>query len=73
MIVPEEELGVQVYLYMTDRGRAGYNVIVWGAGSDPLALQLNSGRISDDVDLDRFEFEGLSLLQPEPLGRGGQQ
>lgn len=67
VVVPEEELGVQVYLYMTDRGRVGYNVVVWGAGPDPLALHLNSGRIADDVDLDRFEFDGLSLRQPRPL------
>jgi hypothetical protein len=71
VIVPDEELGVQEYLYMTDRGRAGYNAIVGVTGSDPLAL--NSGRSSDDVGLDRFEFEGLSLLHPEPLGAGDQQ
>src|SRR5215469_13911481 len=67
VIMPEEELGVQVYLYITGRGRTGYNVVVWGPQPEPLALHLNSGVVSDDVDLDCFEFEGLSLKQPELL------
>jgi hypothetical protein len=67
VILPEEELGMQVYLYITDRGRTGYNVVIWGPQPEPLALHLNSGTVPDDVDLDSFEFEGLSLKQPELL------
>jgi hypothetical protein len=26
LIMPEERLGMQIYLYLTDRGRTGYNV-----------------------------------------------
>lgn len=67
VIVAEEEIGVQVYLYLTDRGRAGYNVVVWGSAGEPLALQLNSGWVADDADLDHLEFGGLSVRQHEPL------
>jgi hypothetical protein len=66
-IVPEEMLGMQVYLYLTDRGRAGYNVVVWGPETEPLALHLGSGRISDSADLDNLSFEGLRLQQQDPL------
>src|SRR3984885_15501964 len=65
LIMPEEELGVQVYLYLTGSGKAGYNVCVWGAEMLPLAMHLNQGRVPDDVDLDEFSFEGLTLTQPD--------
>jgi hypothetical protein len=45
MVVPEERLGVQVYLYATGSGRVGYNVVVWGSNPDPLVLKLGSGRL----------------------------
>jgi hypothetical protein len=67
VIVPEEELGMQVYLYLTGSGRAGYNVVVWGPDAAPLALHLGSGRIDDDADLDDLTFDGLHLRQPAPL------
>jgi hypothetical protein len=40
---------------------------VWGAESEPLALQLGSGQLSDTDDLDDLTFDGLRLQQPEPL------
>jgi hypothetical protein len=67
VIVPEEEIGMQVYLYLTDTGRAGYNVVVWGPDPKPLALHLGSGRLPDTADLRELHFDGLSLHQPEPL------
>lgn len=67
LVMPEEELGVQVYLYLTDRGRTGYNVSVWGPGPEPVALVLDSGTVDDAMDLDDFTFGGLSLTQPELL------
>lgn len=66
-ILPEEEIGMQVYLYLTGSGRAGYNVVVWGPKPEPLALHLGSGRLDDDDDLADLSFEGLRLCQPEPL------
>jgi hypothetical protein len=65
MTMPDEELGFQAYLYLTDRGRVGYNVAVWGPDAEPLALDLNAGRVADDADLDDFSFGGLQLRQPE--------
>lgn len=67
VVAPEEQIGMQVYLYLNDRGRAGYNVVVWGPEAEPLALHLGSGRISDSADLEHLEFDGLSLRQYEPL------
>jgi hypothetical protein len=67
VIVAEEEIGAQVYLYLTDSGRAGYNAVVWGPQAEPLALQLGSGRIDDTADLDDVSFDGLTLRQLEPL------
>ena len=65
LIMPEEELGMQVYLYLTGSGKAGYNVCVWGPDARPLALHLNQGRVPDHADLDEFSFDGLTLTQPE--------
>jgi hypothetical protein len=67
VVAPEEQIGMQVYLYLTDRGRAGYNVVVWGPGAEPLVLHLGSGQIPDSADLEHLEFEALSLRQYEPL------
>lgn len=65
LTMPEEQLGVQVYLYLTGTGKAGYNVCVWGSDSRPLAVHQHSGRIADHVDLDEFSFGGLTLSQPQ--------
>ncbi len=65
MIMPEEQLGLQVYLYLTDRGRTGYNVSVWGPARDPLALRLDGGVVPGEIDLDDFAFGGLHVEQPE--------
>lgn len=65
LIMPEHELGMQVYLYLTGRGKAGYNVCVWGADPKPLALHLHAGQIADDMDLDDFSLAGLTLTQPK--------
>lgn len=65
MIMPDERLGLQIYLYLTDRGRTGYNVSVWGPDADPVALELGGGTVGADMDLDHFEFNGLTVKQPE--------
>ena len=65
LIMPEEELGMQVYLYLTGSGKAGYNVCIWGPDARPLALHLHQGRVPDHADLDDFSFDGLTLTQPE--------
>ena len=65
LTMPEHELGVQVYLYLTGTGKAGYNVCVWGPDARPLALHQHGGRVPDHADLDDFAFDGLTLSQPE--------
>ncbi len=67
MTLPEERLGMQVYLYLNERGRAGYNVVVWGEDSQPLVLRLGSGRLPDKSDLDDISLDGLSLRQEDSL------
>ncbi|MDN5854702.1 MAG: hypothetical protein L0K86_18000 [Actinomycetia bacterium] len=63
--MPDERLGLQVYLYLTHRGQVGYNVAVWGPDDEPLVLDLGGGVVGDDADLDDFRFEGLQVTQPE--------
>jgi hypothetical protein len=65
MIMPDERLGLQIYLYLTAHGRAGFNVCVWGPGTDPLALDLDGGTVGQDTDLDDFRMKGLTVRQPE--------
>ncbi len=66
LIMPEEQLGMQIYLYVTDRGRSGYNVSVWGSDAKPVALKLESGTVESAVDFDDFKLKGLSFTQTEP-------
>jgi hypothetical protein len=64
LTMPEHELGVQVYLYLTGTGKAGYNVCVWSPDG-PLSMRLHSGEVPDHADLDDFSFDGLTLTQPD--------
>jgi hypothetical protein len=65
LIVPEEELGLQVYTFVNHRGRAGYNVVVWGAGGEPLALLQHLGQVGAEADFDDWSLAGLEVRQPE--------
>jgi hypothetical protein len=66
LTMPDEQLGMQIYLHLTDRGRTGYNVVVWGEQrAEPLVLKVDTGLVGDAIDLDAFSFNGLTLLQPE--------
>jgi hypothetical protein len=65
MIMPDERLGLQVYLYLTAHGKAGFNVCVWGPDAEPLALDLGGGGVPADMDFDDFAIEGLTVRQPE--------
>jgi hypothetical protein len=65
VIMPDDRLGLQIYLYLTDRGRTGFNVTVWGPDAEPLALELGGGTVGEDTDLDDFAFAGLTVTQPE--------
>ena len=63
---PEEQIGFQAYLYLTGNGKAGFNVIVWGAGEKPVVLDLEQGAVADDMDFDDFAFANMRLTQKEP-------
>jgi hypothetical protein len=63
LIVPEEELALQVYTFVNHRGKAGYNVVAWGAGA-PVVLQ-HLGQVGDDADFDDWSLAGLEVRQPE--------
>lgn len=65
MIMPDERLGLQVYLYLTAHGKSGFNVSVWGPDSEPVALDLDGGTVPADMDLDDFRLKGLTVRQPE--------
>ena len=65
MIMPDEQLGFQAYLYLTGSGRAGFNVAVWGPDGEPLVLDLVQDTVPDDMDFDDFSFAGLALTQPQ--------
>lgn len=63
LIMPEEEVGLQVYLYATERGKAGFNIAFWGAHGE--TIDFRHGEIGPEADFDDFRFEGLHLTQPE--------
>ena len=65
MIMPDERLGLQVYVYLTAHGKSGFNVCVWGPGAQPPALDLGGGAVPDDMDFDDFRLGGLTVRQPE--------
>ena len=64
LILPEQELGLQVYTFVNHRGRAGYNVCVWGAGVAPIVLQ-HLGQVGPEADFDDWQLAGLEVRQPE--------
>ena len=65
MIMPDQRVGFQAYLYLTGTGRAGFNVVVWGEEEEPLVLDLVQDHVPDTMDLDDFSFAGLTVTQPE--------
>ena len=65
LIVPEAQLGLQVYTFVNHRGRAGYNVCVWGGDRAPVVLQ-HVGQVGPDADFDDWRIAGLEVRQPEP-------
>lgn len=65
MIMPDEKLGFQAYLYLAGTGQAGFNVIVWGEDEKPHVLEFGHGEVGDDMDFDNFSLNGLTLSQPQ--------
>jgi hypothetical protein len=67
VVIPDEDFGMQIYLYLTGSGRAGYNVVVWGSDPEAHRVVLGSGTVPDSADLDHFELDGLTVDQADPL------
>jgi hypothetical protein len=65
MIMPDEQLGFQAYLYLTGDGKAGFNVVVWGPDANKEILDLVQEEVSGDPDFDNFNLAGLTLTQPD--------
>jgi hypothetical protein len=55
---------MQVYLFVSHRGRTGYNVAIWGPDG-PLALEQHLGQVGREADFDDWDHAGLQLRQPE--------
>ncbi len=64
LIVPEEQLAMQVYLFVNHRGRSGYNVCVWGGDREPIVEQ-HLGQVGPEANFDDWDDAGLTLRQPE--------
>lgn len=64
MILPEEDLAFQCYLYLTNTGNAGFNLVLWGPEKKPYALELVQGVVPPEMDFDDLKLEGLHVEQP---------
>jgi hypothetical protein len=65
-VMPDAGLAVQVYLFVTGTGAAGYNVAVWGRDV-PTVREFGGGRVGDDTDLDDFTVGALTIRHGKPL------
>lgn len=66
-VLAEEQVALQVYLFVTGTGAAGYNVVVWGGPGVPLVRQFDGGRVPEDMDFDDFSVGSLTVRNREPL------
>jgi hypothetical protein len=64
LIVPEQSLAMQVYVFVNHRGRSGYNVCVWGGDREPIVEQ-HLGQVGPEADFDDWDDAGLRLRQPK--------
>src|SRR5271169_3353874 len=65
MIMPDEKVGFQAYLYLTGVGKVGFNVAIWGPDPSEQVLDLGQCGGPDDMDFKEFRFGGLALTQPD--------
>jgi hypothetical protein len=59
-VLPEARLALQVYVFVTGTGAAGYNVAVWGRDG-VVALERGGGRVPTEMDFDEFTVGGITV------------
>jgi hypothetical protein len=59
-VLPEHDLALQIYLFVTGTGAAGYNAALWGRDG-VVALERGGGRVPDEMDFDDFAVGGLTV------------
>ncbi|RKR74371.1 DUF7064 domain-containing protein [Frondihabitans australicus] len=59
-VLPDAGLALQVYLFVTGTGAAGYNIAVWGRDG-VVALERDGGRVPEAMDFDDFEVSALRI------------
>lgn len=68
LILPEEQIGVQLYVWTDGRGVAGRQVSIYVPDRDQnLIRNAFNVDLGPDSDLDDWECAGFRLRQPEPL------
>jgi hypothetical protein len=68
LILPDEQIGVQLYIWTDGRGVAGRQVAVYVPDrEDNIVLNGFDIDLGPDADLDDWECEGLRVRQPESL------
>jgi hypothetical protein len=68
LILPDEEIAVQLYIWIDGRGVAGRQVAVYVPdGERNIVLNAYNVDLGPECELDDWACEGLRLRQPEPL------
>ena len=68
LILPHEQIAVQLYIWIDGRGVAGRQVAVYGPDrADNVVLNAYGVELGDESELDDWECAGFALRQPEPL------
>jgi hypothetical protein len=66
-VLPDHDLALQVYLFVTGTGAAGYNVALWGSDG-VVALERDGGRVPDEMDFDDFTVGAVTVQNDGALG-----
>jgi hypothetical protein len=67
LILPEEDLGLQIYTWVDQDGVAGRQVALFGPDRRPVALEVEQEIAMGDADFDDWDAAGLRIGHPQPL------
>jgi hypothetical protein len=68
LILPDEQVGVQLYAFGDGRGLGGRQVVVYRPEPEPMIMHSTLGHdLGDDSDFDDWRCAGMRVRQPEPL------